>query len=263
MQWELIIYDEDNCNHYVDMKVFNDPKEISDMLKKYEGYWCRIIDLMTLDILIEGTFDDSCLDEGYYRQDEVAEDNKKDLEEKWKSIVKSVPTWALCCEIGVDDGTVFVLDLTTEENFKVASEYLKSFGAKFNSIDNYAHTREKVIMEIDHSLNPSWYEIYGNIDEFYHRARAVLETYMKTIMEKPKDQPMNYIVIDYYMEAHNFLSCDKQKVKHFIDAENRMRRGGYKFVGGYMTRTKLCLITGYGFLEEYSRTFLGIQENFR
>ena len=33
MQWELIIYDEDNCNHYVDMKVFNDPKEISDMLK--------------------------------------------------------------------------------------------------------------------------------------------------------------------------------------------------------------------------------------
>lgn len=60
MQWELIIYDEDNCNHYVDMKVFNDPKEISDMLKKYEGYWCRIIDLMTLDILIEGTFDDSC-----------------------------------------------------------------------------------------------------------------------------------------------------------------------------------------------------------
>ena len=161
------------------MKVFNDPKEISDMLKKYEGYWCRIIDLMTLDILIEGTFDDSCLDEGYYRQDEVAEDNKKDLEEKWKSIVKSVPTWALCCEIGVDDGTVFVLDLTTEENFKVASEYLKSFGAKFNSIDNYVHTREKVIMEIEHSLNPSWYEIYGNIDEFYHRARAVLETYMK------------------------------------------------------------------------------------
>ena len=100
MQWELIIYDEDNCNHYVDMKVFNDPKEISDMLKKYEGYWCRIIDLTTLDILIEGTFDDSCLDEGYYRQDEVPEDNKKDLEEKWKSIVKSVPTWALCCEIG-------------------------------------------------------------------------------------------------------------------------------------------------------------------
>lgn len=179
MQWELIIYDEDNCNHYVDMKVFNDPKEISDMLKKYEGYWCRIIDLTTLDILIEGTFDDSCLDEGYYRQDEVPEDNKKDLEEKWKSIVKSVPTWALCCEIGGDDGTVFVLDLTTEENFKVASEYLKSFGAKFNSIDNYAHTREKVIMEIDHFLNPSWYEIYGNIDEFYHRARAVLETYMK------------------------------------------------------------------------------------
>lgn len=26
MQWELIIYDEDTCNHYIDMKVFNDPK---------------------------------------------------------------------------------------------------------------------------------------------------------------------------------------------------------------------------------------------
>lgn len=74
MQWELIIYDEDTCNHYIDMKVFNDPKEISDMLKKYEGYWCRIIDLTSLEILLEGAFDSSCLDKGYYEQEVVSEE---------------------------------------------------------------------------------------------------------------------------------------------------------------------------------------------
>lgn len=70
----MIIYDEDNYNHYVDMKVFNDPKEIACMLKMYEGYWCRIIDLTSLEILLEGAFDSSYLDKGYYEQGAVSEE---------------------------------------------------------------------------------------------------------------------------------------------------------------------------------------------
>ena len=85
---------------------------------------------------------------------------------------------------------------------------------------------------------------------------------MKTILKAPKEKPMNDTVIDYYMRIHDFLPCDKQKIKNFIDSENRMRSVGHKFIGGYLTRTKLCLVTGYGFLEEYSREFLGIQDNF-
>lgn len=170
MQWELIIYDEDTCNHYIDMKVFNDPKEISDMLKKYEGYWCRIIDLTSLEILLEGAFDSSYLDKGYYEQD---------LEEKWKSIVKGFPTSILCCGIGIDDYTIFVLDLTTEENFKTANEYLKTVDNEVSNIENYANVRKKVIIEMDRLDNPGWYVIYGDIDEYFKAARAFLEDYMK------------------------------------------------------------------------------------
>lgn len=86
---------------------------------------------------------------------------------------------------------------------------------------------------------------------------------MKTILKTPKENPMNYTVIDHYMEKHDFLACDKQKIKNFIDAENRMRRYGHKIIGGYLTRTKLYLLTGYGDLEEYSREFLGLQDNFK
>ena len=85
---------------------------------------------------------------------------------------------------------------------------------------------------------------------------------MFTIAEKPKEKPMNYTVIDYYMEEHDFLPCDKQKIRKFIDTENAIRTIGHRFIGGYLTRTKLCLVTGYGYLEEYSREFLGIQDNF-
>ena len=86
---------------------------------------------------------------------------------------------------------------------------------------------------------------------------------MKTILEIPKEQPMNYTAIDQYMEAHDFLPADKYKVKSFIDAENTTRKGGHKFVGGYLTRIKLCLVTGFGYEEQFSRIFLGIQANFK
>lgn len=76
-------------------------------------------------------------------------------------------------------------------------------------------------------------------------------------------KPMNYERIDDYMEKHDFLLCDKKKIKNFIENENRMRKGKHKFVDGYLTRTNLYLVTGYELLEECPRMFLGIQDNFK
>lgn len=74
---------------------------------------------------------------------------------------------------------------------------------------------------------------------------------------------MDFSVIDHYMNVHDFLLCDRKKIYDFINTENRMRSERYKFTGGYLTRTQLCLVTGNGIAEEYSRTFLGIQDNFK
>ena len=67
MKWKLFIYRGSNIETYVAEKSFNNPIEIEDMLIKYEGFWCRIVDLNTLEIILEGTFDDSCLDKTYYQ----------------------------------------------------------------------------------------------------------------------------------------------------------------------------------------------------
>ncbi len=74
---------------------------------------------------------------------------------------------------------------------------------------------------------------------------------------------MNYDLIENYMEKHNFLLCDKQKIRNFIEMQNRTRKGYHKIVNGYLTRENLYLINGYGYPEEYHRLFLGIQENFK
>lgn len=67
MKWKLFIYRKNNINTWVAEKAFNKPEEILDMLGKYKGFWCRIVDLRTLKILLEGTFDSAYLEEKYYR----------------------------------------------------------------------------------------------------------------------------------------------------------------------------------------------------
>lgn len=87
---------------------------------------------------------------------------------------------------------------------------------------------------------------------------------MFTVIEKPKHiEEFNSSVIDYYMDKHDFLKADRSKVNNFISQENNMRCGGHKFVGGYLTRTDLVLVTAYGTEEKYNRLFFGIQENFK
>ena len=67
MKWKLFVYKENNINTWMAEKAFNKPSEILDMLEKYKGFWCRIVDLSTLEILLEGTFDNTYLEEKHYR----------------------------------------------------------------------------------------------------------------------------------------------------------------------------------------------------
>lgn len=67
LKYKLFIYRDSDINHFVTEKAFTHPTEIKEMLNEYEGFWCGIIDLSTLETLIEGTFDDDCLNEIYYR----------------------------------------------------------------------------------------------------------------------------------------------------------------------------------------------------
>lgn len=66
LKYKVFIYYNDNIESYIDEKAFNKPEQIETFLRKYEGYWCRIVDLSTLGIILEGTFDSSFLDEEYY-----------------------------------------------------------------------------------------------------------------------------------------------------------------------------------------------------
>ena len=67
MKWKLFIYRENNINTWVAEKAFNKPEGILDMFGKYKGSWFRIVDLSTLEILLEGTFDSTYLEEKHFR----------------------------------------------------------------------------------------------------------------------------------------------------------------------------------------------------
>lgn len=107
----------------------------------------------------------------------------KTIEEKWNDICKPIPTYELSDQIGLDTETAYILDLTKEENFYVANEYLKekvTYG--FVPIDR-RFIGETVIMEMDTNGGNDWfwYMIHGNIDEYFEAARSNLESYMETL----------------------------------------------------------------------------------
>ena len=106
--------------------------------------------------------------------------NAKTIEEKWNEICHPIPTYELSDQIGLDTETAYILDLTREENFNIANDYLRSkvlFG--FVSIDR-RFTGDKVIMEMDTNGGDDgiWYMIHGNIDEYFESARKELERYI-------------------------------------------------------------------------------------
>lgn len=109
----------------------------------------------------------------------------KELENKFREICKSIPTWALCDNIGLDTETAYVLDLRTEENYDAATEYLKEKCFEdFEEIDR-KYIGTKVVMEMDTNGGGYgwWYQIHGDVDEYFEHARKTLEDYLKG-MEK-------------------------------------------------------------------------------
>ena len=48
-----------------------------------------------------------------------------DITKEFKLICKSIPTYKLCDDIGVDAETTYILDLTTEEKYNLANDYLQ------------------------------------------------------------------------------------------------------------------------------------------
>ena len=105
----------------------------------------------------------------------------KTLQEKFNEICKSIPTYALSDEIGLDTETSYILDLTTRENYEIANQYLKETCFEdFVPIPDSC-IGEKLIMEYDTNggSNGNWYSIHGNIDQYFKAARAILERYIK------------------------------------------------------------------------------------
>lgn len=106
-----------------------------------------------------------------------------DLAERFDLICKSIPTYALCDEAGYDGETIYILDLTTKENFDIANAYLKA-----TCFEDYvpipeSYIGEKVIMEYDANggNHGYWYCIHGNIDQYFKSARKTLERYMREL----------------------------------------------------------------------------------
>ena len=104
------------------------------------------------------------------------------LEQKWKMICKPIPTYALSDQIGLDTETAYVLDLTTEEKYKIANKYLNSVCIIFVPIER-KYIGKKVIMEIDTNggNNGLWYQVHGDIDEYFEKAKETLRDYMRDI----------------------------------------------------------------------------------
>lgn len=102
------------------------------------------------------------------------------LEKKFKEICKPIPTWALCDQIGLDTETAYILNLTTEEKYKAANEYLMSVCPAAKMIGK-EYIGKKVIMELDTNGGPLnfWYEIHGDSDDFFKRAKKTFEEYIK------------------------------------------------------------------------------------
>lgn len=99
------------------------------------------------------------------------------IQEKFDLICKPM-SWALSDGIGLDTETLYILDLTTRENYEIANEYLKRVCFDFESISDI-YIGERVIMEYDTNGggNGSWYCI--NIDQYFKAARETLEKYIQ------------------------------------------------------------------------------------
>lgn len=97
----------------------------------------------------------------------------KEMEDKWDSINKLFPSYELTDGIGYDSDTAYVLDLTTEENFNIANEYLsEACRESYKPIDK-RYIGEKVLIEYIFSggRDCDWYCMHGTPEEYFEKAK--------------------------------------------------------------------------------------------
>lgn len=108
-----------------------------------------------------------------------------ELTNRWESIAKNIPTYMLCDEIGLDTESAYLLDLTTEENFQTANEYLEEACFKDYIPIPKQYIGKKVIMEYDTNGGScgDWFRIHGTVDEYLENARKTLTDYIHELEE--------------------------------------------------------------------------------
>ena len=106
---------------------------------------------------------------------------KNFLEEQFDNICKSIPTYALSDEIGLDTETSYVLNLETEANYLIALKYLKEICPDSNGIDE-KYIGKKIIMELyRNGHNEWWFCNHGIVEEYLNNVKITLERYMSDI----------------------------------------------------------------------------------
>lgn len=94
----------------------------------------------------------------------------------WKDIAKKLPSYALSNEIGMESKNIYLVDLSTQNAYHTANDYLQHYYPNdFNPID-YFYNGEKIIIELNDDENR--YYLYGDVDEYFEHARQALLKYI-------------------------------------------------------------------------------------
>ena len=107
------------------------------------------------------------------------------LEENFKNICKAIPTYALSDEIGLDTETSYILNLESEENYLIATEFIKR-ECKNSKIIDKKYIGKKIIIEFysngySNGINDWRFCNHGTIEEYFLNAKITLERYMSNI----------------------------------------------------------------------------------
>lgn len=104
----------------------------------------------------------------------------ENIKEKFDSICKPIPTYALCDEIGLDTETSYILNLETKENYLIAKEYLKNLYCSSQDIEEYIG--KKIIVELScNGRDEWWFRNHGTIEEYLFNAKITLKRYISNI----------------------------------------------------------------------------------
>lgn len=67
-RYQITIFDQEDCSNssYITSKRFDEPEELVEELARFEGFWVKVVDTATLQMLISGVFDDMVLNKSIY-----------------------------------------------------------------------------------------------------------------------------------------------------------------------------------------------------